>query len=296
MEGQGGAAEQIVLVYIPATIVLIMYTMGLALKLADFKRIAVYPVAVAVGVVGQLVLLPALGFFIAWAMKLPPEIAGGLILLSACSGGATSNLFTHMAKGDTALSVTLTAVSGTASIVTIPLITNLGLRMFGGDSVDLELPVGKTMVSIFVVAGIPLVLGMLTQLWRPKLAAKLEPITQRVAVVMLTIMIIGAVVIAWDRVIEIASVAALPAVTLNLGGMTLGYVLARLAMLPRPQVIAIPLEVGVQNAAFALAVSLNILENEATAGPAVIYGVLMYLTCFGYVYVARSRAGSQQES
>ena len=289
-------AEQIVLIYIPATIMLIMYTMGLSLLIDDFKRIAVYPKAAAIGVFGQLIVLPALGFLIAWALKLTPEVAAGLILLAACSGGATSNLFTRMAGGDVALSVTLTAVSGTVSIISIPLVANLGLSVFADETTDLSLPVGKTIFQIVVIAGVPLLLGMLTRWKRPALALKIEPVTIRVAMAMLTIMIIGAVAISWDRVLEIASVAALPSILLNLSGMSIGYAMARLGRLPRKQVIAIPLEVGMQNAAFALAISLSVMENETVAGPAVIYGVLMYFTCLGYVGLARRYSSGDDDA
>src|SRR5690606_15131194 len=130
---------------LPISLFVIMFGMGLSLTTTDFKRVAVYPKAVLVGVVGQMVLLPAVGFLIAAVLLDQPALAVGLVLLAACPGGTTSNLITHEARGDLALSVTLTAIVSVVTIMTIPLITGIAMRVFADVSTHVSLPVGQMM-------------------------------------------------------------------------------------------------------------------------------------------------------
>jgi len=279
--------EQIVSIYIPATLIMIMLAMGLGLKPADFRRVVEQPRAVATGAFAQLIGLPALGFALAFLFTMPPELAVGLVLVSACPGGPSSNLMTNLAGGDTALSVSLTAVSGFATILTIPLIGNLAVTTFAGTDSSLMFPVGETIVRIFIVVGIPLFVGMWINHKKPEHAAKLEPMIKRAAVVMLTLLIIGALFAARSRLAQFSIDATFPAITLSIVGMTAGLVTAALLGLERPQRLTITLEVGAQNAALAIGLAVELMKSDAAAFPAVIYGTFMYLPCALVIWLGR---------
>ena len=143
-------------VFLPLSLAFIMFSMGLALTVDDFKRVVVQPKAFAIGAVAQVILLPVVGYLIVLVWPLDPTLAVGVMILAACPGGVTSNLLTHLAKGDTALSVSLTAVISVLGVVTIPFIVNFTLSQFAGASEDVALPIGRTIFSIFLILGYPL--------------------------------------------------------------------------------------------------------------------------------------------
>ena len=132
---------------IPISIFLIMMGMGLSLVTNDFKRVVKYPKAVAIGLTNQLIFLPLVGFALATTMSLEPEYAVGVMLLVLCPGGTTSNLFTYLAKGDVALSVTMTAIASVITVFTIPIVLSFSLVYFMGAGSEFQLPVVKTMIS-----------------------------------------------------------------------------------------------------------------------------------------------------
>ena len=146
---------------IPISIFLIMMGMGLSLVTNDFKRVVKYPKAVAIGLTNQLIFLPLVGFFLATSMSLEPEYAVGVMLLVLCPGGTTSNLFTYLAKGDVALSVTMTAIASVITVFTIPIVLSFSLVYFMGAGSEFQLPVVKTMVSLIALTILPVSIGML---------------------------------------------------------------------------------------------------------------------------------------
>ena len=183
-------AQDIVKLYIPVTLGVIMFTMGLGLSLSDFKRVLVEPRAMWVGLINQLVTLPLVAFGLAFAFELPPPLAVGLVLISACPGGPSSNLYSALARGDVALSVSLTAVSGVITMVTIPFIIGLGLDVFMGTARDVHLDVPSTILQLFLVVGLPLALGMYLRFRHIERAMRLEKIMTKVAVLLLVTLIV----------------------------------------------------------------------------------------------------------
>lgn len=151
-----------------------MLGMGLTLLPEDFKRVTRYPKAVAIGLISQLLFLPIVGFLVVLLVPMQPEIAVGLMVLALCPGGPSSNMITYLAKGDVALSVTLTALSSTITVFTIPIFTNLSLQYFAGQNAAIALPIGQTMLQIFAIALVPIGLGMLIRQQFPDLARRLE--------------------------------------------------------------------------------------------------------------------------
>lgn len=264
-------------VFLPLGLIFIMFGMGLGLTPADFKRVILSPKAKLLGLTLQLLALPAIAFSLALLFKLPGDLATGLILVAACPGGPTSNIISHLSRGDTALSVTLTAFSSIITVVSIPIVVGLAMDRFMGDAAVIQLPFGKTLIQLFAVTIAPILLGMWANAKRPQLSQRLARPVNRFSIVFLALIILAAVLREKDLATQIRAVG--PAViALNLAGMALAFAAAALFRLPRPQRVTISIEVGIQNATLALAIALGILESPRLAIPAVVYGLFMFAT------------------
>jgi BASS family bile acid:Na+ symporter len=283
MEGQNVAVQY----FLPFTIAMIMLAMGLGLVFDDFRRIFEKPRAVVIGLGAQLVLLPVLGFAVALGFGLRPELAVGLVLLTACPGGAHSNLYASLARADVALSVTLTAISGFVTIGTIPPLVRLATTVFATGGEVPKLPILDTTFQIFVIMAIPVVLGMLIRARSERWAGRLEKVVKIFAIVLLALIVVGSIARQSDNVVAFAIQAGVPVVVLNVVAMILGYWIAAGARLPRPQRRTITLEVGIQNGALAFALAAGLLQSIAVAIPAILYSILVYFT--GAVVIASGR-------
>jgi BASS family bile acid:Na+ symporter len=283
MEGQNVAVQY----FLPFTIAMIMLAMGLGLVFDDFRRIFEKPRAVVIGLGAQLVLLPVLGFAVALGFGLRPELAVGLVLLTACPGGAHSNLYASLARADVALSVTLTAISGFVTIGTIPPLVRLATTVFATGGEVPKLPILDTTFQIFVIMAIPVVLGMLIRARSERWAGRLEKVVKIFAIVLLALIVVGSIARQSDNVVALAIQAGVPVVVLNVVAMILGYWIAAGARLPRPQRRTITLEVGIQNGALAFALAAGLLQSIAVAIPAILYSILVYFT--GAVVIASGR-------
>jgi BASS family bile acid:Na+ symporter len=283
VEEQSAAVQWV----LPLTIAMIMLSMGLGLIADDFRRIFEKPKAVFIGLCGQLVLLPLLGFAVAFGFGLPPELAVGIIVLTACPGGAHSNLYASLARGDVALSVTLTAISGMLTVLTIPPLIKLATLVFASGGEVVDLPLLKTMSSIFLMMVVPVGIGMWLRSRSALWAARLERVVKSLAVTMLLLIVVGSIASQSANVLGFAKQAGIPVLTLNLLAMLLGYYMARNAKLPASQCRSITLEVGIQNAALAFALTAGLLESINVAIPAILYSILVYFT--GLIVVVRGR-------
>jgi BASS family bile acid:Na+ symporter len=270
-------ADLLKTVFLPLGLILIMFGMGLGLTAGDFKRVVFSPKAKLLGLAMQLLALPAIAFALATVFRLPGDLATGLMLVAACPGGPTSNIISHLSRGDTALSVTLTAFSSVITVFTIPLVAGASMAHFLGDAAVIRLPFGKTLVQLMAVTVIPVALGMTVHGRCPGFSRRMAKPVNVISLVFLGLIILAAVLKEKELGKQIA--AAGPAVVvLNLAGMALGFGAAALFRLPRPQRITISIEVGIQNATLALAIALGILESPRLAIPAVVYGLFMFAT------------------
>lgn len=279
--------ETIVTFFIPFTIMMTMFAMGLSLSPRDFSLIVKEPRAVLLGACAQLILLPALGFGIAAILAHSPEQAIGLILVAACPGGPSSNLMTRLAGGDVALSVSLTAISGTITMFTIPIITNYAANCFAPGLTELSLPITDTIIKLIIIMGLPLLAGML---WRRRSIEKanaLELKMVRAATILLTVLIIGALIKSRNELIMYGWAEVAPPILLSIIGVILGAFISLLSGLRPRQKVAIPIEVGAQNAALAIGLALTTLNQRQVAFPGVVYGTFMYLPCFAMIYLGR---------
>ncbi len=273
---------------LPIALALIMLGMGLSLKFEDFQRITKYPKAVSVGLFGQIVLLPIIGFIITKIVAMPPAIAVGLMIIAIAPGGASSNMITYLAGGDVALSVTLTVCSSIITIFTIPILANLALNHFLGQSAAISLPIGTTMGQIFLITIIPVVIGMYIQYRFPELSRSLEKVTSRLAIGFLALIILILVIREWSRLPEFILQAGVGVVLLNLLSMAAGFVISKLLKLSTPQQICVAIEVGIQNGTLAIAITAGMLGNQDMAIPAAIYSLFMYMTGFGAILYGKS--------
>jgi BASS family bile acid:Na+ symporter len=241
-----------------------------------------------VGLFGQIVLLPIIGFIITQIVAMPPAIAVGLMIIAIAPGGVSSNMITYLAGGDVALSVTLTVCSSIITIFTIPILANLALHHFLGQSAAISLPIGTTIGLIFLITIIPVVIGMYIQYRFPELSRSLEKVTSRLAIGFLALIILILVIREWSRLPEFIVQAGVGVILLNLLSMVAGFVISKLLKLSSPQQICIAIEVGIQNGTLAIAITAGMLGNQDMAIPAAIYSLFMYMTGFGAILYGKS--------
>jgi len=272
-------------IYLPIALAIIMLGLGLSLTVDDFRRVLTQPRAVAVALVVQVILLPLVAFALCYAFVLTPEFAVGLMLLAASPGGTSANLFSHLARGDVALNITLTAVNSLLAIITLPLMINLALLHFIGEGKSVPLQFGKVAQVVAIVI-VPVLLGMLLRNRRPRLAIRFEQPVKIFSMVFL-LAIVGLVMVSGWKAIT----AHLPSVggamlSFNLLSLTIGYQLAKLAGLGRAQATAIGMEIGVHNSALAIALALSplLLNSPTMAIPATLYSPIMMVTAGAFAW------------
>lgn len=273
---------------LPLALASVMLGMGLGLVLDDFRRIGRDPKAAAAGTLAQLVLLPLIGALIVWIVPMPPPIAVGLMVLAICPGGPSSNLITYLAKGDVALSVSLTAISSLITVLTIPVLANQALRILMGTEAQISLPIGTTMLQILLITLVPTALGMALRQQFPALALRLEAQVSRLAAVLLGSIILVVLIKESSRLPEFIVKVGLAVVLLNGLATLAGYLAGRLLGLPAAQQICLAVEVGIQNCTLAIAITAGLLGNPEMAVPAAVYGLWMLV--IGLVVVRLGRA------
>ncbi|MBW4643760.1 MAG: bile acid:sodium symporter family protein [Goleter apudmare HA4340-LM2] len=274
-------------VILPIALAIIMLGMGLSLQPEDFKRVTKYPKAVSVGLISQVILLPIIGFLIAKIVPMQPAIAVGLIIIALCPGGVSSNMITYLAKGDVALSVTLTVFSSIITILTIPILANLALGHFLGQSAAIALPIGSTMGQIFLITIVPIAIGMYVRYRFPEIAQRLEKVTNRLAIAFLALIILILIIREWQRLPGFIVQAGVGVVLLNILSMLAGFYICKLLSLNIPQQICVAIEVGIQNGTLAIAITAGLLNNQDMAIPAAIYSLFMYVTGFAAIRYGR---------
>ncbi len=269
------------------SLMIIMFGMGLSLTTNDFKRVAKNPKAVIIGLISQLVFLPIIGYVIVSMLDLKPEIAIGIMILAACPGGATSNVIALLAKGDTALSVTLTAISSIITIVTIPFIVQFSLSKFSGAEGEITLNVLQMIGQLLMIVIVPVFLGMIIRAKAINFALRMGKPVQIASVLLLMLIIIGLFVKEKHNIIPYFEQAGLPTALLSVISMTLGYIVASSFKLRKPQAISIAVESGIQNSGLAITIAVVTLQNTAFGIAGAIYTLVMYLTAFVIIVYGR---------
>ncbi|GKT12676.1 MAG: bile acid:Na+ symporter, BASS family [Thiomicrorhabdus sp.] len=265
-------------VILPLSLFLIMFGMGLSLTIANFREVFKAPKAVTIGLIGQLLLLPAVAFIIALIMKLPAEIAAGLMIIALAPGGATSNMFTYLSKGDTSLSVSLTAIVSVITPFTIPITAAFFMAYFMGTSSEFSIPVIQTIIKLLGITIVPVAIGMLVFARWPNMAKAIEGKLKVLSIVFLLLIIILIVMKNIDQMGYFFAQAGLATLFLNIITLLIGYKMATWGKLSVPQATAIGFEVGIQNGTLALVVTGTLIGNEVMMIPAVTYALIMFFT------------------
>lgn len=275
-------------VFLPLALAIIMGSLGLSLTPDDFRRVLVAPKGVAIGLLNLLLLSPLLAFGSAELFGLSPVFAVGLVIMGAAPGGVLANLLTHLARGETALSVTMTAVSSVCAVITVPLYLKLSIDHFGagvGDDVSML----GTVARVFAITIIPLSIGMAYRARNTVRAIEIEPTIKKVSLAVFVIVVIGAVASEWDKVTESFGTVAPAALALNVAAMSVSFLVARAARLPDRQSTAIALELGVHNSTLTIAVATAI--DTRLAIPAAVYSAFMFLTAVPFAHLMARRNG-----
>jgi BASS family bile acid:Na+ symporter len=276
-------------VLLPLALAVIMMGLGLSLVVDDFKRVVVYPKAVLVGLACQIIVLPLACYGLVKALGMEPVLAVGMMLLAASPGGPTANLYSHIAKGDVALNVTLTAVNSVASIFTLPLIVNLSIASLleSGQAIPLQF---QKIVEVCVMILIPVAIGMLVRNRAPRLAARLDKPVKVMSAAFLLLVIVLSILKEKSHIVEDFRQVGLAALAFNVLSLATGYYAAKLFRLGHRQAIAIGMEIGIHNGTLAIFIALSVIGNSGMSIPPVIYSLIMFVTAalFGYL-VNRSR-------
>jgi BASS family bile acid:Na+ symporter len=269
-----------------------MGSLGLSLTTGDFRRVLVTPKGVGIGLVNLLLVSPLLAFGAAELFGLDPVFAVGLVLLGASPGGVMANLLTHLARGETALSITLTAISSVAAVVTVPLYLGLAIEYFNAD-LGKEISMLGTVAKVFAITIVPLSIGMAYRARRPEHAIALEPRLKRAALIAFVLVVAGAVASEWDRIKGSFDTVGPAALALNVTAMAISFNVARLVRLPNRQATAIAMELGIHNSTLTIAVATSISSELAI--PAAVYSAFMFVTAgtFARVMARRNVSGRQ---
>ncbi len=275
----------------PMAIAIIMVGLGLSLTLADFKRIFEFPKAVLIGLITQMLLLPAICLVIADYFQLEPALAVGLMLLAAAPGGPSANLYSHIAGGDVALNVTLTALNSVMSIFSLAWIVNFSLAYFMQAEAYVPLQFQKVMeVCAMIIT--PISLGMWIRYRFPSFAQGMEGKVKLLSGLFLALLIILAGLKEIDHLMHDIRSVGMAALTFNLTCLFVGYFLPRLFRLPPKQAVAISMEVGIHNGSLAIYIALSILNNGAMTIPAVVYSLIMFITAAIFAFFAQKKQAS----
>jgi BASS family bile acid:Na+ symporter len=278
------------------SLIIIMLGMGLSLVSDDFKRIFIYPKAILVGLVNQLILLPLIGFVIVSLYPLSPEIAIGTMILAACPGGPTSNLIAHLAKGDTALSVTLTALSSFITILTIPFIVNFALIRFLDEGQMIQLDVVSTIAQIFIIIIIPVSIGMLIRKKREAFAMRMAKPVRIASGFVIMLVIVGIVIKERANFVSYFQQAGIVTLLLNVATMSVGYLSARIFKIRNKQALSISIESGIQNGTLAISIAVILLGSTAFSIAPAIYSLLMFFTGGVIIYIGLKRDQGRMET
>jgi BASS family bile acid:Na+ symporter len=275
-------------VLLPLALAVIMVSLGLSLTIEDFRRVLTSPKGVAIGLANLLVLSPLLAFGSAELYDLGALFAVGLVIMGAAPGGVMANLLTHVARGETALSVTMTAVSSVVAVFTVPLYLKLAVDWFDA-GIGADVSMLGTVARVFAITLIPLAIGMAIRARRPERAIALGPRVKRVSLSVFVLVVIGAVASEWDRVTESFATVAPAALTLNVAAMALSFLISRAARLPDRSATAISMELGLHNSTLTIAVATTI--DTRLAIPAAVYSAFMFLTAVPFALLMARRNG-----
>ena len=275
-------------VILPLALAFIMFTLGLGLTFSDFARVAKMPKNFLIGLISQLIFLPLAALIIVFIWPLQPELAIGLMLIAAAPGGVTSNILTSFAKGDVALSISLTAVMSLLSVISVPIVLGLSIGLISNDSLG-SISLTGIAISMFLIVTLPVLLGMIFRASLSYLTKKIEKGAKILSSALFVLVLIGAILAERQNLVEYFAQTGLVVLILNILMMAIAYYWAKLFSTGKSELKAISIECGLQNGTLAIFVGTSVFGGGLYIVPAATYSVIMYLTSLIFIYFIRNR-------
>ena len=274
-------------VILPLALAFIMFVLGLGLTGADFLRVTKQPRDFFVGSFLQILILPIIAFILVKIWPIAPELAIGVMIIAAAPGGVTSNLLTSFAKGDVALSISLTAIISLLCVFTIPFIVLTSVDLLGVSSVDPNISLVSMSRDMFLIVTVPVVLGMIVRKISYGITSKLEPLAKKISIVLFILVLLGAIVAERENVVSYFAQAGLITLVLNVVMMIVAYFIAQLLASGTKQKKCITIECGLQNGTLAIFVATSIFGGGMYVIPAATYSLIMFATSLIFVYLVK---------
>ena len=268
---------------LPLALAFIMFSLGLGLTGSDFLRVAKQPKDFFIGLISQIVLLPLIAFIIVKLWPVAPELAIGVMIIAAAPGGVTSNLLTSFAKGDVALSVSLTAIISLLCVLTIPFIVLQSATLLG-DSVDKSISIFSIAKDMFLIVTVPVILGMLLRSFASSLTQKIEAFTKKLSAILFVIVLLGAIAAERENISSYFAQAGLITLSLNVIMMIVAFYVAKFFATGLAQRKCITIECGLQNGTLAIFVGTSIFGGGMYIIPAATYSLIMFATSLIFIY------------
>ncbi len=276
-------------VFLPLALAFIMLSLGLGLTGEDFLRVIKQPRDFLVGAFSQIILLPIIAFIIVKIWPIAPELAIGVMIIAAAPGGVTSNLLTSFAKGDVALSISLTAIISLLCVFTIPFIVLTSVKLLNDANITEDISLISMSRDMFLIVTVPVILGMLFRKFVSGAALKFESIAKKVSTALFVLVLLGAIAAERENVVSYFAQAGLITLTLNIIMMIVAFYLAQLLSSGIKQKICITIECGLQNGTLAIFVATSIFDGGMYVIPAATYSLIMFATSLIFVYLVRKK-------
>ena len=274
-------------IFLPLALAFIMFSLGLGLTGTDFTRVAKQPKDFIVGIICQIILLPVVAIILVKFWSISPELAVGVMIIASAPGGVTSNILTSFARGDVALSISLTAIISLLSVVTVPFILITSLGLLGLDNVSKDISLMRMAISMFLIVAVPTLIGMLFRKFVSNAAIKFESIAKRISIILFVIVLLGAILAEKNNIVSYFADAGLITLALNVIMMVLAFYVAQLLGTSNSQKKCISIECGLQNGTLAIFVGTTLFGGGAYIVPAATYSLIMFVTSLIFVFFIR---------
>lgn len=276
-------------VILPLALAFIMFTLGLGLSISDFSNVFKKPKNFLIGLISQLIFLPIIGLILVIIWPLPVEIAIGVMLIAAAPGGVTSNILTFFARGDVALSVSLTAVMSLLSAVSVPIVLAISIGLIGDSSLPESISLTGIAMSMFLIVTLPVLLGMVVRSFLNSLTLKIEKSAHFISTLLFVLVLLGAILAERENVFSYFAQTGLVVLALNILMMIIAFYWSGFFGTGISQKKAIAIECGLQNGTLAIFVGTTVFGGGLYIIPAATYSLIMYLTSLIFIYFIKNR-------
>tara|TARA_B100000029_G_scaffold384593_1_gene380134 strand:- start:5190 stop:6041 length:852 start_codon:yes stop_codon:yes gene_type:complete len=274
-------------VILPLALAFIMFALGLGLTGGDFLKVIKQPRDFFIGALSQIIILPIIAFTLVKFWPIAPELAIGVMIIAAAPGGVTSNLLTSFAKGDVALSISLTAIISLLCVITIPFIVLTSITLLNISDIGQNISLLRMSLDMFLIVTVPVVLGMVLRKFASSVTLRFEPIAKKISIILFVLVLLGAIAAERENVISYFAQAGVITLTLNVVMMIVAYYVANIFASGIKQKKCITIECGLQNGTLAIFVATSIFGGGLYVIPAATYSLIMFATSLIFVYLVR---------